>query len=470
MIFENCHFITDQNSCVEPHFVQWEYEDYPAYDDGYDTHIYLYDCEVDCGDTPMNDNLTIAQVHSIGTKWVGVDNILDLHYHDILKGGDRATLDHVHGSSGSSGGYDENALHDNESGEINMVAQKNSPVGADILLIEDSEASWVKKKVQISDLPSSGSSGSGGGASEFTDLTDTPSGYSSKGGNIVAVNSGETGLEFVAPPPDLDIGIVNGRLTLESGAPIPTTNQSGKTTLYFTPFRGNRIAIYTNGAWELQTFTEISLSLSGLTASTPYDIWVYDNSGTLTLDKTAWTNGTTRATALALQDGVYIKSGDATRRYLGTIYINSTGGQTEDTVSQRFVYNYYNRARRHMYKADTNSHAYTTASWRAWNNTTNARIEFIIGVQEESMMASLTARTRTTSAATRIISLYLDNTNNGHSQFDCRYYPSSGDDSVNDSTGGHINAAPGYHFIQCTEYGGTGTTNEVAYITGMVKM
>ena len=79
----------------------------------------------------------------------------------------------------------------------------------------------------------------------------------------------------------------------------------------------------------------------GLTASRVYDVFGYLNSGTLALELLIWTDATNRATALAYQDGVLIKSGNATRRYLGTIYINSTGGQTEDTEIQRFVWNYY---------------------------------------------------------------------------------------------------------------------------------
>jgi hypothetical protein len=40
----------------------------------------------------------------------------------------------------------------------------------------------------------------GGGASTFTDLTDTPANYTSQGNKLVAVNSGETALEFITAP------------------------------------------------------------------------------------------------------------------------------------------------------------------------------------------------------------------------------------------------------------------------------
>jgi hypothetical protein len=76
-------------------------------------------------------------------------------------------------------------------------------------------------------------------------------------------------------------------------------------------------------------FSEVSASLSGLTPNTNYDVLGYNNSGTLALDLVAWTNGTTRATALARQDGVLVKSGATTRRYLGTLRTTGTTGQTE---------------------------------------------------------------------------------------------------------------------------------------------
>jgi len=62
-------------------------------------------------------------------------------------------------TSGGSG-TDADAIHDNVSGEIAAATEKASPVSADLLLIEDSEASNVKKKVQVGNLP--GGSGSSG--------------------------------------------------------------------------------------------------------------------------------------------------------------------------------------------------------------------------------------------------------------------------------------------------------------------
>lgn len=178
-------------------------------------------------------------------------------------------------------------------------------------------------------------------------------------------------------------GICNGRLTLETGVPVSTSDQTAKTTLYFTPYKGDKIAVYNGTNWALYTFTELSLSLAGYTASKNYDIWIYDNAGVLTLDSTVWTNDTTRATALATQDGVYIKSGDATRRYLGTIRINSTGGQCEDTVTQRFVWNFYNRLTKRLRKYVDSNWSYGTSTWRYANNDSSQKVEVVLGVSED---------------------------------------------------------------------------------------
>lgn len=50
-------------------------------------------------------------------------------------------------------GADSTAIHDNTAGEITAITEKASPVSADLIIIEDSEAANAKKKVQIGNLP-----------------------------------------------------------------------------------------------------------------------------------------------------------------------------------------------------------------------------------------------------------------------------------------------------------------------------
>lgn len=178
--------------------------------------------------------------------------------------------------------------------------------------------------------------------------------------------------------------IANGRLTLEQGVPFSTTNQTAKTTLYFTPYYGNQIALYNGSTWSVHTFTELSLSLSGYVANTNFDIFVYNNAGTLTLESTAWTNDSTRATALTTQDGVYVKSGATTRRYIGTIRTTATTGQCEDSESRRFVWNAHNQGYKQLKASLVGlAHTYTSITSRPWNNNTTVgqgRALFVLGL------------------------------------------------------------------------------------------
>ena len=49
---------------------------------------------------------------------------------------------------------DEDAIHDNVASEIVLIAEKPDPIGNDLLVIEDSDASaFDKKKAKISELP-----------------------------------------------------------------------------------------------------------------------------------------------------------------------------------------------------------------------------------------------------------------------------------------------------------------------------
>lgn len=50
------------------------------------------------------------------------------------------------------------AIHDNVAGEIAALTEKGTPVSADLIIIEDSAASNVKKKVQVTNLPGFGGS------------------------------------------------------------------------------------------------------------------------------------------------------------------------------------------------------------------------------------------------------------------------------------------------------------------------
>lgn len=193
------------------------------------------------------------------------------------------------------------------------------------------------------------------------------------------------------------VRICNGRLTLTSGTPVTTSSVTAATTVYFTPFLGNRITIYNGTSWDLLSFTEKSVSVPATTV-TPFDIFGYSNSGTLALEAVNWTNDTTRATALSMQDGVYVKGTDTSRRYLGTARTTAVSGQTEDSSSKRFLWNSCNRLPRPLLaQTNTDSWSYSIATWRSINNNTTAgigRLEYVVGqavepIPVENFMSNL---------------------------------------------------------------------------------
>lgn len=188
------------------------------------------------------------------------------------------------------------------------------------------------------------------------------------------------------------------RLTLTTAVPVTTADVSGATTVYMTPYIGNKIGLYNGTTWDLISSAEISLALGTLTSDLPYDVFCYNNSGTATLEFTAWTNTSTRATALVMQDGVLCKTGALTRRYLGTFLTTSTT-QTEDSDTKRYLFNYYHRKPKNMQVYGSGTWSYGTATWRQANADTSYQLNFLVGVVEQQVSASLIA--------------YASNTGNG---------------------------------------------------------
>jgi len=185
-------------------------------------------------------------------------------------------------------------------------------------------------------------------------------------------------LYFVEPQ------LCEGRLTLSTGVPVTMSDVASSATVYFTPHIGSRIALYVeNYGWRNYQFTELSLDISGEAANKVFDIFIYDNAGTLTLSLTEWSNATLRATALVRQDGVLVKDGAPAYRYLGTCSAFNTG-VTRDTEASRLLWNYYNRAEKNLLVKDaTDSWTYTTLdTWRAMNTSTNNRVSVVIGWDE----------------------------------------------------------------------------------------
>ncbi len=100
----------------------------------------------------IHDNVS-SEISAIASKSVLVDADL-LIIEDSEDSNAKKSVQIVDLPTGS--GTDADAIHDNVANEISAIAEKTTLVDADLLIIEDSAASGVKKKVQIVNLPSSG--------------------------------------------------------------------------------------------------------------------------------------------------------------------------------------------------------------------------------------------------------------------------------------------------------------------------
>lgn len=247
--------------------------------------------------------------------------------------------------------------------------------------------------------------------------------------------------------------VPSGRLTLTTATPVTTADVAAAATLYYTPYNGNMISLFDGARWIPVVYTEKSLALGALTASKPYDIWGYLSSGTLALEALVWTDATTRATALAYQDGRLVKNGAATRLYLGTIYINSSGGQTDDSITKRNVFNYYNRVARRLYKEESTGHTYNSTTVRYWNNDTTQFVEFTTGVIENTITWGFRASHtgNATGPTASVVSSEVDWTTGAAANQNPAHLTFNVNGSLGGSTMVFLSPAVGRHYISMLE-------------------
>lgn len=178
-----------------------------------------------------------------------------------------------------------------------------------------------------------------------------------------------------------------GRLTLTSGDPIGA-DVTDADTLYYAPYIGDIISLYdmVSGLWVPKKFVQTAIAIPS-TTNTNYDLFGYDNSGTFTLELQAWTDDSTRNVTLGRQNSVIIQSGAANKRYLGTIRTTGTTGRCSDNPANRFVWNYYNRVFKRLYKAfDAASWTYNTINtWRQCNASAANQLEIVTGQNEDAI-------------------------------------------------------------------------------------
>jgi len=407
---------------------------------------------------------------------------------------------------------------------------------------------------------------SGGSITGITDLAvaDGGTGSSTLAANNVLLGNGTSALQTVAPGTSGNVltsngttwtsaastgggggsnSIADGRLTLTSGTPVTTADVTAATTLYYTPYTGNSISLFDGtSTWTVRTFSELSLSLSGYTANTNYDIYAFWNGSAVALESQTWgtdteynitgvslaasavvtytvtdsankfavgdvvcvqgitgnvgdvihgawvvtavggtgnnrtvtlgyldssgktytSGGTIRKldntrTAPVYQNGVLVKSGATTRRYLGTIMTTGTAGQTEDSVARRFVWNYANRRERKLANSD-NADQWTVARngnyiWVPANSKAVNRVQFTCGIAEDMVRVDVCGCFGGTGFVLASISVDDVDYNSVWDQYKGKMYLSSNaSTNILPMYASYEDVFTGYHFLTWVEY------------------
>lgn len=210
-----------------------------------------------------------------------------------------------------------------------------------------------------------------------------------------------------------------GRITLTTALPVLVADVTAATTVYYTPYRGNVIALYTGSIWKHYTFTEMSQLTTDATKSpaacansSNYDLFVWLDSTTMRCTRgPAWTSDTGRGTGagtseLVMTNGIYlnnvaITNGPAASRgtYVGTIRTNASAqvdvkfGQTPAAGGSAAVlglWNMYNRVPVTALTLESaDSWTYTSATLRQLNNSASNKVSFIRGQNEEPVRADV---------------------------------------------------------------------------------
>lgn len=207
-----------------------------------------------------------------------------------------------------------------------------------------------------------------------------------------------------------------GRLTLTSGEPVLTSDVTAATTVYYAPHKHNMLSLYDGTRWVAQPFSEMSQTLADATkspaaaaASSLYDMFIWNDAGTLRLSRgPAWSSDTSRGTGagtteLERVNGVYlnkvaITNGPSAQRglYVGTISTSASGANGQlnmmfapaaaagGSANRIDVWNCYNRVVvSSLCRDNTNSWSYTTNTLRSYNNSASNRVTVVRGLDED---------------------------------------------------------------------------------------
>lgn len=206
-----------------------------------------------------------------------------------------------------------------------------------------------------------------------------------------------------------------GRLTLSTGVPVMAASVAAATTVFYTPDIGELIPIFDGTRFLPRIFPELSQATTDTTkspaavaANRVYDLFVWDDGGTLRLSRgPAWTNNTTRGYNLDQIDGLYVNAsaitnGPAAQRgtWVGTIASNGTStidfvfGSTGSggVAASLCVWNAYNRCLITTNVVDTGAgYTYSSNTIRQGRGSAGNQVSYVQGSVGEGAIADYCA-------------------------------------------------------------------------------
>jgi hypothetical protein len=284
--------------------------------------------------------------------------------------------------------------------------------------------------------------------------------------------------------PSVPVVQPQGRLTLTSNTPILNSNVASTGTIYYTPYIGAYCPIYTGVIFAPFLFSQTTLTLdsTGHVSGGVYDIFAYNNSGTLALGTgPAWSSTTSRGTGagttqISQTNGIWTNTNSIVLRnnsvntssigaglatYLGSFFATSTANtqmiftNTTGTGGYLGLWNAYNRVKITAYESDpTTSWTWNSATFRiARGNSTNL-IGWMDGLQHSWFTASYSNYIQPPAAGdTAIISVGI----NSVSAYNHQAVNAGGEPATVSS----LNNSPpilGWNYVAALEYSGTGTS------------
>lgn len=243
-----------------------------------------------------------------------------------------------------------------------------------------------------------------------------------------------------------------GRLTLASGNPVMSVGVGNAATVFYTPHCGSYVPVFDGAIWAMaSTGGELSQALSdstkspaGAIASTLYDLFVWNDAGTLRCTRgPGWTNSAdgastrgsgTGTTELEQFGGFWVNkhaiaNGPPARRgtYVGSLKTNASaavdftfgGVSSGGTKGVLNLWNAYNRTRASAFVGNSaDSWTYASAAWRPIAASANMQVDCVQGLPGDAIQATYGA-IATSSTGFSSIGIGLNSTTafSGHSGY-----------------------------------------------------